>query len=311
MIKLEESGLNFSEQEKFFFVNENNEISTYINSKGITAPIFTTDAKRSMCMEIFLAYHSLEIGQKTNSENLKEGSFLYLLFNGDFELYQASTNPEKYKSAMSWKTKSDFPEDSVTYGLINDLKDIVKPYTGVLLQVNQQDEDSILYICHYKIMAYELFAELRLPWVISHKDKPIVVYLSCFHKNLFFGGGDKSLKVDFYPINDEYEFIITDEGKKNIILSEISEMALQKEKELGTIDEPNKVTVLKFKNGDRDVLSAWTGTIKYRYHETVEIDAFKDEIYYSTLQKTVDPILNLTYIPGSDKVMYFGITKKI
>jgi len=188
------------------------------------------------------------------------------------------------------------------------LKDVEEPFTKVIIRVNELDKDLLLYALPFKIRSFELYCEVPLPWVIKNKyDQPMVINLSCIQKELFL---NKGIKVDFYPTENGLEPIILDQEKKNSIFSEIMtrvENFIEKEEELVPEQEGDKkITVLKFKNGEKDIISAWVGTIKYKFHEIVDLESLKDEVYYDKLKD--NSVLILTYVPGNeDKLLYWAV----
>ncbi len=300
-----------NDQEKFFFTDESGNPTTYTTSNGSEAPRFSTDAKRLKCIELFLAYHAENTGKSALTDKDKHGSFIYLFFNGDNEVYDASIHPEDHKNKIVWKKRNDFDKESKQYEMSEGLDQIKNPFTAVLAHVNKLDSNDVLFMAPYNVMLYELFTEVRLPWIIQNKDnKPGVAFLSCFQKELFFDNGDKNIKVDFYMTPDGYEPAILDEQKRSAIISQVASRIIENDKSVSDIPE-NQVLVLKFKNGDRDVLSAWAGTIRYKCYDLQSIDDFSNELYYDKLKSTKNPILILNYIPGSDKLMYFGVTCKL
>lgn len=302
LVDLKDTNFNFNEQEKFFFVNEDEKVLTYQEGKSFK---FESERKRQICIENFLAFHSFEIG---NVE--KKDKFLYLLFNGDYEVYQAMLDPEKYKEKIAWKDDFDTAEENVLKTMAEGLKDVEQPFTKVIIRVNELDKESLLYALPFRIHSFELYCEVPLPWVIKNKyDQPMIVNLSCFQKEIFL---NKGLKIDFYPTENGLEPIILDQEKKNGIFSEIMnrvENFIEKEKKELFVPEQEgdkKITVLKFKNGEKDIISAWMGTIKYKFHEIVDLESLKDEVYYDKLKE--DSVLILTYIPGSEeKLLYWAI----
>lgn len=308
--KLDESGIILNEQEKFFFVNSNSEIVTYTNNNGIKTYNFEKEEKRNICIETFLAFYSLEIEQ-FDANNLENTLPLYLLFNGDRELYDAMIDPSKYKDKLIWNYNGGTEEnqDKTYLSMVESLKDIKKPFTGVIIRVNKLDEDSLLYIYPIKIRPFELYAEVPLPWIINKYNQQLIVYLSRFQKDLFFDkkNEDENIEVDFYPTDDGVlEPIINDKNIKNKIFQDIIIRLLEYyTKERINID-PKHVIVLNFKNGDKDVLSAWVGTIRYKYHNIVHIDTLKDQPYYDKLLNPDDMIsvLIIAYTPGTEIPLY-------
>lgn len=298
-------------QETFFFTDESGNPTTYTTSNGSEAPKFSTDSKRLKCIELFLAYHAENTGKTSLANKDKDGSFIYLFFNGDNEVYDASIHPEDHKNKIVWKKRDDFNKDSNQYELADGLDKIKNPFTAVLVHVNKIDSNDILFMAPYNVMLYQLFTEVRLPWIIKTKDnKTGVAFLSCFQKELFFDNGDKNIKVDFYMTPNGYEPVILDEQLRSSIISQIASKIIENDKSVSNIPE-NHVLVLKFKNGDRDIFSAWAGTINYKCYDLQNITDFSNEIYYDNLKSTKNPILILNYIPGSDKLMYFGVTCKL
>lgn len=296
---LKDTDFTFNEQEKFFFVNEDEKVLTYPSQKGVKSFKFESDRKRQICIENFLAFHSFDIG---NNED--KNKFLYLLFNGDYEVYQAMLDPEKYKKKIVWK--DDF-EEGILKTMAEGLKDVEEPFTKVIIRVNQLDDEQLLYALPFTIRPFELYCEVPLPWVIKNKyEQPMVVNLSCFQKEIFL---NKGLKIDFYPTETGLEPIILDQEKKNGIFSEIMnrvENFIEKEKEENEQEEKEgKVTVLKFKNGEKDIISALTGTIKYKFHEIVDLETLKNEVYYDKLKE--NSVLILTYVPNSEKLLYWAV----
>ena len=298
---LKDTDFTFNEQEKFFFVNEDEKVLTYPSQKGVKSFKFESDRKRQICIENFLAFHSFDIG---NNED--KNKFLYLLFNGDYEVYQAMLDPEKYKEKIVWK--DDF-EEGILKTMAEGLKDVEEPFTKVIIRVNQLDDEQLLYALPFTIRPFELYGEVPLPWVVKNKyDQPMVVNLSCFQKEIFL---NKEMKVDFYPTENGIEPIILDQEIKNVMFEEIMtrvENFIKKEQEdlfIPEQEDDKKVTVLKFKNGEKDILSAKMGTIKYKFHEIVNLETLKDEKYFDKLKK--DSILILVYVPNSDKLLYWAI----
>src|SRR3990170_5244467 len=60
---LEDTGFTFSDVQEFFFVNVGKVITYTIASDQKKHPKFCDKSKRNMCLEQFLAYHSIEIGK--------------------------------------------------------------------------------------------------------------------------------------------------------------------------------------------------------------------------------------------------------
>ena len=193
--------------------------------------------------------------------------------------------------------------------VVENLKD-VPPFTPVIVRITRLDEDSTLYISAFHIHTFQLYAEVPLPWTIKNKyDQPMLVYLSRFQKELFF---EKGVKVDFYPTERGLEPIIIDLEKRDNIIKQISHNVLEflKKEEKEEQDLTNKVVVLKFKNGERDVISALVGTISYKYYEISEIVDHQDDPHYEKIKEISEnntPVLILTYIPNSDQLLYSGL----
>ena len=140
----------------------------------------------------------------------------------------------------------------------------------------------------------------------------MIVYLSCYQKDVLFSK-DNNIKFDFYPTDNGYEVALIDENQKYNIMCRIADNVfkiLDKEKSDEQESSNKKVTVLKFKNGDRDVLSAIAGTIRYKFYEVEDVDNYKDQDYYEKLKEGENPILFLSYIPDTDKLLHVGITFK-
>ena len=70
------------------------------------------------------------------------------------------------------------------------------------------------------------------------------------------------------------------------------------------------VLVLKFFNGDRDILSARVGTIKYKYYSFESMDDYKEYEHYEQITKLDKPVLVHIYKPGTDDILYSGLTEK-
>lgn len=297
----QESGIELNEQERYFFVNQENQIITYTNQNGEKTFKFESDKKRQICLEQFLAFHSYDIGNATLPEDKR--SFLYVHFNGDLEVYQTMLNPGEYKDNWSWET--DFGEETLFAPLIENLQDIPS-FTPVIVRITRLNEDSTLYISAFHIHTFQLYAEVLLPWTITNKyNQPMLVHLSRFQKELFF---EKGVKVDFYPTEHGLEPIIVDIEKRDNILKQISHNILEhlrKEEQ----DLTDKLIVLKFKNGERDVVSALVGTISYQYYEVAAIDEYQDHSLYEKITSVKDttPILILSYAPDSEQLLYSGI----
>lgn len=223
------------------------------------------DKKILCCIEKFLAFHSQYI---STSEKIN------VSFNDDEELYNCMKYPEKYKEKIIFtNSKSSSNND-----LVN-------------LDVKIKDN-----ISSFKINPAELFAEVLFPFVIDDKN----VSLSLLQKKIFFEQGSK---VFLYETPSGLEPIITDEKLKNNLLGEIGSGIYNKLKEYEILD--NKVIAINFKNGYRDVISAWAGTIKYKYYEVLDLEIFQSETYYSIIKKYPDPIL--FYIWINNKLIHFGV----
>ncbi len=288
---LKNSGLLLDEQEKFFFVDEKENITIYINKNGVKCPCFTNETKRKICIEKFLAFHSYEIG------NSKKEGVLYLLFNGDKELYNAMLEPEKYKNKIEWR--SEF-EDELISKMFKEVK-YEKSNIPIFLHVKRLDEDDTLYISSFYINSFELYNEVIFPWKIQNKyNQSMIVYLSKFEKDFLLNG---EIKIDFYPTDEGLEPIIIDEEKKKLMLNQII-------KKYQCFKEENQITVFKFKNGDKDILKAFIGILNVQCCENIEIEKLKNQEYYKELIKFKDPVLFLTYIPRSDKLLYYQILHK-
>jgi len=302
--KLEESGLTLDEFEKQFFVNQNGEVMSYTNSKGEKAVKFVDDKFRLKCLENFLAFHSFEIGNPT--KDLPDGSVLYLLFNGDQDVAYSMANPTKSKDRMSWVSSSDFAEGSDMRKMVDEMKTKEPSFTNVIIQVNRFNDDQILHMFPFKFRSFELYTEVLLPWVLENKYKqPMIVYLSCFQYDVFFPKDNNGVKVDFYPTENGLEPIIIDEEKKCSIIANIASRIDEKEP-IGD----DGVIVFRFKSGDRDILSAWAGNIRYKCYEIATIEDFKDEPIYDKLKESAKPIVVYSYLPGTDQQLYCGIVSR-
>jgi hypothetical protein len=301
---LEEAGLTLNDYEKQFFVNQNSEIMSYVNSKGEKAVKFIDDKFRLKCIENFLAFHSFEIGNPTNE--IPDGAVLYLQFNGDQDVAYSMANPIQSKDRMSWKVASDFDEGSDMRNMVDEMKNKEPTFTNVIIRINRFNDDDIMYLFPFKFRSFELYTEVILPWVLENKYKqPMVVYLSCFQYDVFFPKNGDGVKVDFYPTDNGYEPIIVDEEKKCSIIANIASRIDEKE----SVGDAG-VIVFHFKSGDRDILSAWAGNIRYKCYEISTIDYFKDEPIYDKLKESAKPIVVYSYLPGTDQQLYCGIVSR-
>lgn len=281
--------IDLSELEKLWFGPEN---KLKIYSVGnISYPSFWDEKTRKTAIINYLAYHSYDIGNNCTDEK----PYLLLEFSNDRDLLAASHNPSEHD--YRWIS------DIQTYEIedIEHFIDIEKPYTPVVIRIyKNSDHDEILYENIFKIKSLELYAEAKLPWLLKNKyDQPMLVYLSCFQYQIFIKEG---LNVDFYPTKEGYEPVIIDPKQRNALLGQILDMINEK--------WDKDVLVLKFFNGDRDILSARVGTIKYKYYSFESMDDYKEYEHYEQITKLDKPVLVHIYKPGTDDILYSGLTEK-
>lgn len=272
MESLTDFGLVFSEQEKFFFANDKELVYTYLDEEGVKQYYFADDKKRLNCLEKFLAYHSLELGNDNPTNEIS------LAFKNDRELYDAMIDPGNHKDKIS--PGSEKRTDK---------------FTNVILKIGKNYEKV------FRINTFELYAEVLLPWMVQNKyNQPMLIFLSKLQMDLLFNKGSK---VDFYPTDMGLEPIIIDQEFKRNLLEKITESIL---KFLDTDIKEGEVLILEFKNGDRDIVSAFAGSIKYKYYQIVNLDTIKDMRYYEKIKDAKKAVLILTYIPDTENLLYYG-----
>lgn len=263
--------------------NERSELAELLNASNDVWKNGYDEKARSLCVETFLAFHSFEIGHTSNKDH-----FLLLQFNGDAELYKAMVDPQTYHHILEWV---DYDEKQMNVFKTNNTDTIA------LIQILKEGE--IIYEKAITFNSFDLFSEVLLPWNITNADGICkIIYLSCLQKQTFF---DQGLKTLFYIHKEQLEPLIVDE-RKTKILEKISKSVLS---EINDMKEDETI-VLRFLNGDRDIMSAFSGTIKYVYYEKVKIDTL-DKEYQEKLTGLHKPILVLVYKPESEEVLYYGI----
>ncbi len=290
--------LIFDDQEKPFFIDDGY-ANVYFDDDGNKIPIMINEKARKLCIETFLAFHSFEIGNPC-----KPNEFILLEFNGDRQVYDAMVDPEKYADHIQWIKYEDYTDNNKEELL--SLKDNNEnpEFTAALIRVRNTSKTKILYELAFRFKSFELYAEILLPWKIKNAEGIAkIVYLSCFQKELLF---DQGLKSIFYIHKDKLEPIIIDERKQKI-LSEITSSAISASYDIGK----DQILVLKFLNGDRDILSAHAGTIRYKYFEIIDIETLKEFEFYEKLKNINQGILIIVYKPDSDEILYYGINSKL
>lgn len=290
--KLSELDLKLDDQKKWFFTNEDDDVVTY----GENKLKFDTDRKREICIETLLAFHARKIGTEQDEH---ESDILYLKFNGDEEVYDSFLSPEKFEDRICWKI--DFESDIIQSMARACAEKGKKPFTGVLVHVLQYDSDTTLHLAPMFIHSFELFAEVPLPWVVNNRyDQPMRVDLSCLQKELFF---DQGVNVDFYPTENGLEPIILDNEKKLALCAQ----AIEKVKiRAGEIPE-NHILIVDLKNGDRDLVSAAFGTLKYEFYKTLPKEDVAEEEWSEKIKDMNNPAVFNVHVPQSEKILYRGV----
>ena len=130
----------------------------------------------------------------------------------------------------------------------------------------------------------------------------MLVHLSMFQKEFY-----NQYSLDFYPTPEALEPIIEQELKSEIcgqIVAKIIEINKRQ-------DWSKKVILITFKNGDRSILSAMTGTIDYRFYEIVDRETLQDRPYYKQIENAETSVVITGYVPRTEDVMYTLINTEL
>lgn len=245
-------------------------------------------------IERFLAFHSGYL-----LENTSTGHAVAILLESAEKAKEIGKDPSAHKDLVTWMTTDQV--EQVMPGLMDCGWPKIKATTAPFLAVAVQVEKPVLNTTCFLINPRELYCEYRHPWAIKHADAFAMVELSVMQRDTF---SKPELKTVFREVKGALEPVITSTDTRARYLEHIIASVVRHlvDVEHTIIDFGTHVLSIKFRDGDRDLLSALAGTIQYRYFEVVQRTAFAENAeVFAKLAAIQKPCAIIAFISNSDE----------